>query len=76
VDRLSEKQSKHHICDALDTISSFCKLQKKKMVLRAEKKKKAASTSSAHHHHHHPLPPPGGPVYSIPRGMGGLEDVD
>lgn len=40
-DSLADKPSKHYICDALDSLSSFSKLQRKK--LNAEKKRRVGN---------------------------------
>lgn len=45
--RLSEKPSKHFVCDALDAVASFCNVQKKEVTIRLEKKKRAAATTAA-----------------------------
>ncbi|KIJ59771.1 hypothetical protein HYDPIDRAFT_177707 [Hydnomerulius pinastri MD-312] len=42
--RLSERPSKHHICDALEAFRDFCKKQRKRVVLNA---KKEAQTKGA-----------------------------
>jgi hypothetical protein len=38
--RLMNKPSKHHICDAMDALSTFATSQRKKIVLKAERRKK------------------------------------
>lgn len=73
--RLAEKPSKHYVCDALDTISRFCKEQKKKLAAKAEKKKKAAALAAAKVQAARPHLSTNGPP-SVPPGMGGMEDVD
>lgn len=47
ISRLSEKPSKHFVCDALDAIANFCKLQKKELAIKVEKKKKRAAAAAA-----------------------------
>ncbi|PBK65574.1 hypothetical protein ARMSODRAFT_960944 [Armillaria solidipes] len=37
--RISDRPSKRHVSDALNTLSSFAKIQRKKMALRADKKR-------------------------------------
>ena len=82
--RLAEKPSKHYICDALDAISTFCKLQRKKISIKSDKKKRAAAAAAAANPSASASRPPpflSGPPplqsnLNTPTSFGGLEDVD
>lgn len=84
--RISDRPSKRHVSDALNTLSSFAKIQRKRMALRADKKRQkqqqqsqpASSTQSfrigsggfAFDFSPSPAPPPGHVSF------GGIDDVD
>jgi hypothetical protein len=83
IHRLSDKPSKLYICAALGAVAAFCKLQKKKIVLREKKKKKAAAAANANAstsrsqaasslNQGDAIPTP---AVSL-TGIGGIEDVD
>ncbi|KAK0455720.1 uncharacterized protein EV420DRAFT_1552862 [Desarmillaria tabescens] len=84
--RISDRPSKRHVSDALSTLSSFAKIQRKKMALRADKKRQkqqqeqqpASSTQSfqlsagrfAFNFSPSPAAPPGHASF------GGIDDLD
>ncbi|KAK0205888.1 hypothetical protein DFS33DRAFT_1372417 [Desarmillaria ectypa] len=84
--RISDRPSKRHVSDVLNTLSSFAKIQRKKMALRADKKRQkhqqqqqpASSTQSfrigaggfTFNFSPSPAPPPGHASF------GGIDDVD
>ncbi|KAL1752952.1 hypothetical protein FB107DRAFT_264986 [Schizophyllum commune] len=49
INHIMDRPSKAHVCDALEQLSNFCKMQRKRINLRQEKRKKAdaAKASSA-----------------------------
>jgi len=83
ISRIADKPSKHHICDALDALSTFCKAQRKKTLQRDKKLKTEAYDMAATAGRPQPgstSPFPNRPVgfafAPSPSRMGGMEDVD
>ncbi|THH17576.1 hypothetical protein EW146_g3246 [Bondarzewia mesenterica] len=92
LNRLSDKPSKHHVCDALEEVHAFVKKQRKKLAIAADKLRRrearqasAAEASSASPSSRGSTSPPGN---ALPTGLvgiasfpmsshfGGIEDVD
>ncbi|KAI0052665.1 hypothetical protein FA95DRAFT_1553324 [Auriscalpium vulgare] len=87
LNRLSDKPTNHHVCDALETLHSFSKVQKKKALALVEKQKRREAAKVAGNNGTSSIagPTPSSSTSTsasasfssaMPPTFGGIEDVD
>ncbi|TFK53302.1 hypothetical protein OE88DRAFT_1696189 [Heliocybe sulcata] len=88
IGRLADRPSKHHVCDGMDALAHFVKVQRKKLAAKADKQKKGSAasaspltsgsnpTSASAAEAAHPAVPPHAPPSPFAPSTGGLNDVD